>query len=154
MNDSKSKFKNSKLRCTIIQNCAAQRFKNQNSKIRNCGKAATIQNSKFKTQNSKLRQSRNNSKFKNQNSKFELWAIQKHFLLSRAKRRGIDQYMTASTTLAKWSRLSTAMTVANKHRAAWTVACRSATGHARWATSRQSGTTPCLKATGSWHTVC
>ena len=37
-------------------------------------------------------------------STFKLWAIQKHFLLSRAKMRGIDQYMTASTTLAKWSR--------------------------------------------------
>ena len=97
-----------------------QKFKialHNNSKLR----CTTIQKSKFK--NSKLRQSRNNSKFKIQNSKLKIAAKPQQFKIQKSKFKirimgnpkafltiprkeaGIDQYMTASTTLAKWSRL-------------------------------------------------
>ena len=44
--------------------------------------------------------------------------------------------------------------VSSRLHAAWTAAYRSATGHARWATSSPNGRMPFTKASGSWHTSC
>ena len=70
------------------------------------------------------------------------------------KRRDIGQYTIEYTTSARSNRHSTVKIAALRPAVAWTAACPSATGHAPWVTNRQSGTTPCTKATTSWLIAC